>query len=265
MAARQSAKSPSASVHQCVGARPASASSVSKRSRRNFALTWVRRRSPSASSTSIPSAGTWTTCAPAESKPMSTHSRSGVPEGAVLEAGAREVGTQLTVEMGEPVSLEALAQAGGIVVGGFDARWILDQIEPEEQRVLGLERAASARRNRRARPPRSSRASSRGRRTGGDRRARQCVEVALVVADDRVYGDVRVLLGDRVRARDEHFLAHVERREGAERARGGERVQEEPGLLRGPRAELDERRRARLGRDLVRVVVEDLRARVRVR
>ena len=53
---------------------------------------------------------------------------------------------------------------------------------------------------------------------------------------------LRVLLRDRVRARDEHFLAHVERDEATQRSLGDERVQEEARLLRGPRAELDQRR-----------------------
>ena len=85
----------------------------------------------------------------------------------------------------------------------------------------------------------------------------------LEVADDGVHLELRILARDRVRALDEHLLAHVERDEATQGSLGDERVQEEPRLLGRSRAQLDERLRACLGRDLGRPLLEDLALRAR--
>ena len=72
-----------------------------------------------------------------------------------------------------------------------------------------------------------------------------------------------ILLGDRLRACDEHFLVDVERRhvEGLAAASASRRIL----VFSEARAELDQCRRMCLARDLMRVVVENLPLGVRVR
>ena len=85
----------------------------------------------------------------------------------------------------------------------------------------------------------------------------------LEVADDRVHLEPRVLLRNRMRARNEHVLAHVERNEASQCPLVDERVQQQAGLLRGARAELDKGLCSRLGGDHGRALVEDLPLRAR--
>ena len=82
-------------------------------------------------------------------------------------------------------------------------------------------------------------------------------EVPLEVADDGVHLEPRILARDRVRAADQHLLAHVERDETTQGSLGDERVQQEPCLLGRSRAQLDERLRVCLGRDLGCPLLED--------
>ena len=65
--------------------------------------------------------------------------------------------------------------------------------------------------------------------------------MVLEVADDRVHLDAVVLARDRGGGVAQRLLAHVEGHEAIERARVAERVEQEPGLLRRARPELDER------------------------
>ncbi len=71
--------------------------------------------------------------------------------------------------------------------------------------------------------------------------ARDQIEVALEVADDCVDLDAVVLGGDRLGRGAQRHFAHVEGHEAREQVGVGERVEQEPGLLRCPRTELDER------------------------
>ena len=66
------------------------------------------------------------------------------------------------------------------------------------------------------------------------------VEMVFEVADDRVHLDAVVLAGDRRRGAPERLLADVEGNEATERARAGERVEQQARLLRRARTELDE-------------------------
>src|SRR5581483_6947303 len=78
----------------------------------------------------------------------------------------------------------------------------------------------------------------------------RALEVALEVADDRVDADARVAVGDQVGAAAQHRLADVDGHEALERSCGVKRVEQDPRLVRGPGAQLDQRLRAGQSRDL---------------
>jgi hypothetical protein len=88
--------------------------------------------------------------------------------------------------------------------------------------------------------------------------ARQVAEVALEVADDPADVRLRVLPREPLHAFRERHLVHVEQHDPAQAPRRAQRVEQEPGLLRRPGAELDERVGLRDPRDVGRVRLEDL-------
>ena len=86
---------------------------------------------------------------------------------------------------------------------------------------------------------------------------RQQRQVAFEVADHGVDGHPRVLGGHRGRRRPQRRLVDVEGNEAAQRPPAVEGVEEEPGLLRRARAELDQRVGAGARGDLAGPVDED--------
>jgi hypothetical protein len=83
------------------------------------------------------------------------------------------------------------------------------------------------------------------------------VQVAIEVADDAVQLELRILLRELLDARAQNGLAHVEGDEGREGAEVYERVEQEPRLVGGSRAELDQRLGTRRFCDCRRVLFEN--------
>ena len=88
--------------------------------------------------------------------------------------------------------------------------------------------------------------------------ARDPLEVGLVVADDAVDVQARVLVDELVGDAARDLLGDVDGHVRLERAGVAHRVEQHPALGGGARAELDQRPRRRRGDDLGRAGVEDL-------
>src|SRR5581483_5384070 len=84
-------------------------------------------------------------------------------------------------------------------------------------------------------------------------------QVFLEITADGGDFDTGVFTLDGRRGRRQHVRVDVERDEPAQRAAVAQRVQQHPGLLRRPAAQLDQGVRAGGGRDLCRVFTQDLR------
>ena len=152
-----------------------------------------------------------------------------------------EVGAERPVDDPQHVAVELGGDAGGVVVGRLEPGDVLHEVGAEQQRVAGAKPGRELGEERRrvrpgARlpivPPRNA-----TRRAPPSGRA---IEVALEVADDGVDGDAVLLGRPPCAALSQRRLADVEGHEAAQRAGLGERVEQEPGLLGGPGAELDE-------------------------
>ena len=154
----------------------------------------------------------------------------GVPARLVDEAPLVERRLELAVHGVERVADERLGHAVRVVVRGLEPGDVLDEVEADEERVVVLERARDGAKKRRAAAAgRGSRSCFRGTRSAAAPPVGSDVEIALEVADDRVDDDAWIRRRDRLRARAQGLLAHVEWNEALERRR--ERVEEETRVL----------------------------------
>ena len=181
-----------------------------------------------------------------------------IPARLVHEAPLVERRAQLTVDGGERVADERLGHAPAVVVRRLQSGNVLDEVDAEQERVVPREHGSERPEEPSPLlgvqvPDRASQEGDQAASASGER-----AEIALEVTDDRVDEDPRVGGRDRLRARSQSLLAHVERNEALERAGGLERVQKETGVLRGPGAELDERARLRAPCDRGRTSAQDL-------
>src|SRR6266545_6362123 len=181
-----------------------------------------------------------------------------IPASLVHEAPLVERRAQLTVDRGESVADEHLGHAPAVVVGRLQSGDVLDEVDPEQERVVSRKRSSQC-----CEEPSpllgvqvADRASQEGDQTAAT--PWELAEMALEVTDDRMDEDSWVGGRDRLRARSQGMLAQVERNKALERAGGVERGQEETRVLRGPGAELDKRARLREPRDLARPGPQDL-------
>ncbi len=184
-----------------------------------------------------------------------------IPHRDVLELVGVEVGAELGVQHREDVLVELGGDAGVVVVRGDQHGRILDQVGAEQEEVAGAQPGPDPGQERGALIGQQvpDRAAQEGDQPGGGRVAvRGEPQVLLEVGDHGAHVQARVLRGQRVTRRDQGRLADVHRHVAAQRARRAQRVQQQPGLVRGPRAELDERPGPRLPGDLGRGGVQDL-------
>ena len=188
---------------------------------------------------------------------MSIHS-SPDPSAPRRRSAAVERPVQLTVDGGESVADERLSDAPTVVVRRLQSRNVLDEVDAEQKRVVLGERSAQHSEE----PPALLRVQVPDRASQeGDQPAvvpGEHAKIAFEVTDDRMHEDPRVGGRDRLRARSQGLLAHVERDEAFERACCVELVQQETDVVRTPGAELDERPRLRALRDRARPVAQDL-------
>src|SRR5262249_39089358 len=124
---------------------------------------------------------------------------------------------ELAIDGVERVADERLGDAGGIVVRGLEPSGVLDEIEPEQERVVVGEHVRDGREESyasRGLEVSDRAAEERDQTLSGIVRA---IEIAFEVADERGDDDVRIFDRDRLRARVQHLLADVERDELLER------------------------------------------------
>jgi hypothetical protein len=147
----------------------------------------------------------------------------------------------------ERVAGEPLGHACGVVVGGLESGRVFDEVEAEEERRTDPGEEARAR----VRIEIADRTAEEGNEPGRER-----VDAALEVAGDRLDQEPRIVRRQRRRAVAQGVLAHVDGDEALERP--CERVEQESRITGVPRAELDERARAR-ARDVSGMRPQDLR------
>src|SRR6266498_4080252 len=166
-----------------------------------------------------------------------------VPQGHVGERLDLEVRPQLPVDDAQHVAVELRGHAGRVVVGRHENGGILDQIGAQQQPLPRLQWRAQGRQERRPLAGQQVADGPAEERDHPGAAARQEPEVAGEVADHAVHVQRRVVGrdgGDRLAQRR---LRNVQRDERAQRAMRPQRVEQQAGLLRRARAQLDQRLR----------------------
>ena len=144
-------------------------------SRVNFALTSVRISSPAANGTSSSSARTCTVCASSERRRISIRALSVSNTATCSKRVDVEVGVELAVHDREHVLVELGGDALRVVVRGFEAVDVLDEIEAEQQVVVGAEALRDLEQELGANAAAAGcRSCRRGTRPAGDRRRESC-------------------------------------------------------------------------------------------
>jgi hypothetical protein len=176
-----------------------------------------------------------------------------VPHGDMVERVEVEVRAELGVEHREHVLVERGGHPGGVVVSRHQDSRVLHQVGAQQERVPGPQLRADPGQERRAFlrhhvPDRGAEEGDkpRPRLVTGQRKSQGNLEVR----HDRVHLQARVLDGESVPGEHERGLAHVHRHVEPQRPLIAQRVEQQPGLLRRSRAELDELMSAGKRRDL---------------
>jgi hypothetical protein len=136
-----------------------------------------------------------------------------VVEGDVLEVLDGQVAVERAVEDAQQVAVELGRHPGGVVVGGLDDGWILDQVGTQEQVVPGSEQRADLHEHAPARAGRevADRAAEQRDEARGVPDALDVIEVSLEVADDARDPELRIV-GLQAAGRAGHDApGHVER------------------------------------------------------
>lgn len=149
-----------------------------------------------------------------------------------------KVGVQRAVDHFEYVAVKRGGHSCGVVVGGPKPADVLDQIRAEQERVAGGERTRD----------RAQERGARRRLQVADRRPEEHQQpasasgeqrhVAFEVPDHRGNLDAGMLGGHRLPGGEQRRLVNVERDEATQRPLGGQRGQQQPGLLRRTRPDL---------------------------
>ena len=185
----------------------------------------------------------------------------GIPEGDVLERVGVEVRLELAVEHVEDVLVELRGDAGGIVVGGLEGGGVLDQVRAEQEAVARVHQGGDPGEERAPGP--GAEVADRAAEEGDQRPLGpgDPLEVGLVVADDALDREPRVLVDELAGGPAGDLLGDVDRDEPLERAGVAHRVEENAALGGGAGAELDQRPRPRRRDDRGRSRVAGSRAR----
>ena len=150
---------------------------------------------------------------------MSIHSSAGSQNGSNANARWSKSAASSRFDDRERVANEPLGHAAAVVVGRLDQPRILDQIDSEQERSHPAgSRLPPPRRARTGEGGRGCRRCSRGRRSGVAPPGGNRVQVPLEVADDPCTRDRAIAGRNRLGARTQDLLAHVERDEALERA-----------------------------------------------
>ena len=169
---------------------------------------------------------------------ISIHSCSASQTRDVLERVGLEVGAELAVEDAQHVAVELRRHARRVVVAPRPAGRVLDQVGAEQQRVARREGGARRRRrNRRAGAgSRLPIVDAEERHAAGGGRRGSSSRCALEVADHRVDVDAGVARRRWPRWPPAAPTGSTSNgHEAAQRARVAQRVEQQPGLLRGAR------------------------------
>ncbi len=181
-----------------------------------------------------------------------------VVDGHVGEALGVEAGSHLPVEHRQEVAVERCGHAQHVVVGSLEPGGVLHEVATQQQGLSVVEVPGDLRQQ----------LGALGRHEVADGGAeegdhplasvRQQAQVVLEVPDDGVDAGSGILGGDGGSGSAQGRLGDVEGHEALEGSGLGERVEEDPGLLRRPRAQLHEGVGPGGDRDVVGVVQEDL-------
>ena len=210
-------------------------------SRRNLALISVRSSSPSANATSRSRRAMRTVCARSARRRISIHSFSGSQIATCAKASGSNVASRARFTTRRTLRLKSAVTPAASSYAATRRSVLFHEIGAEEERVAGVEPPRDVGEELGAGLGREVADGAAEERDDARAVARDQVEVTFEVADDRVHFDAVVLGGDRGRGRAQCRLAHVERHETCEQVGVGERVEQQAGLLRRARAELDER------------------------
>ena len=178
----------------------------------------------------------------------------------MLEILGHEVGAELAIDHIQHVAVELRGDALGIVIGGLEHGAVLDEIGPEQERVIATQERRDLAQQR---PPRlrhevADRATEQRHQSWRVTARWKLAEVPLEVADHPVDRQRVVVVDELLGGLANDGLGHVERDVAAQGARLLHRVEEDPRLDRRTRSELDELAGAGERDDLVGAFAQDL-------
>ena len=167
------------------------------------------------------------TCARSARRRISIHSWIGSQHATCANASTSKSASSVAVEHAQHVAIELGGDARGVVVRGNEAVDVLDEVGAEQERVAGCETARDLGEELRAFLGREVADRAAEERDDPASAGGDLVEMVFEVADDGVHLDAVVLAGDRRRCAPERLLADVEGNEATQRARAGERVEQQ--------------------------------------